>query len=153
MPKVDLSQVPAKGTTSYPPPFNREMAGRWQQRIGDHAGLAHLGANYVTLEPGAWSSQRHWHHGEDELVVMLSGEAVLVEDSTDENGGETLLRSGDICVWKAGEPNGHCIQNRSAQPCRFLAVSAGDDAAGGVYSDIDMLFGEAGYTRKDGTPY
>jgi uncharacterized cupin superfamily protein len=148
MPKVDLSQVAASGTTGYPPPYNREMAGRWQQRIGDHAGLAHLGANYVTLKPGAWSSQRHWHHGEDELVVMLEGKAVLVED-----GGETMLNPGDICVWKAGEPNGHCIQNRSAQPCRFLAVSAGDDTAGGVYSNIDMLFGEAGYTRKDGTPY
>lgn len=148
MPKVDLSQVPAKGTTGYPPPHDRQMAGRWQQRVGDHAGLKHLGANFCTLEPGAWSSQRHWHHGEDELVVMLAGEAVLVEDS-----GETVLHPGDICVWPAGEANGHCIQNRSDQPCRFLAVSAGDDTAGGVYSDIDMLFTEAGYTRKDGTPY
>ena len=32
------------------------------------------------LKPGAWSSQRHWHNGEDEFLVMLSGEAVLVED-------------------------------------------------------------------------
>jgi uncharacterized cupin superfamily protein len=148
MPKVDLDAVPAKGTTGYPPPFDREMDGRWQQRIGDAAGLTHLGANFVTLKPGAWSSQRHWHHGEDELVVMLSGEAVLVED-----GGETVLHPGDICVWKAGAPNGHCIQNRSAADCRFIAVSAGDDEAGGVYSDIDMLFGEEGYTHKDGTPY
>lgn len=148
MPKVDLDAVPAQGTTGYPPPFNREMDGRWQQRIAEQAGMAHLGANYVTLKPGAWSSQRHWHHGEDELVVMLSGEAVLVEDT-----GETGLISGDICLWKAGATNGHCIQNRSSADCTFLAVSAGDDEAGGVYSDIDMLFGESGYTHKDGTPY
>ena len=148
MPKLDLAAVPAKGTTSYPPPHDRQMAGRWQKFIADHLGLKHLGANLCTLEPGAWSSQRHWHHGEDELVVMLAGEAVLVEDS-----GETMLHPGDICAWSAGEANGHCIQNRSDQPCRFLAVSAGDDTAGGVYSDIDMLFTEAGYTRKDGTPY
>ena len=148
MPKVDLAAIPAKGTTGYPPPFDARMDGRWQQRVGDAAGLTHLGANFVTLKPGAWSSQRHWHDGEDELLVMLSGEATLVED-----GGETPLHPGDICVWKAGEPNGHCIQNNSATDCRFLAVSAGDDEAGGVYSDIDMLFGEDGYTHKDGTPY
>ncbi len=148
MPKVDLDAVPAQGTTGYPPPFNREMDGRWQQRIAEQAGMAHLGANYVTLKPGAWSSQRHWHHGEDELVVMLSGEAVLVEDT-----GETGLIPGDICLWKAGANNGHCVQNRSSADCTFLAVSAGDDEAGGVYSDIDMLFGESGYTHKDGTPY
>jgi len=147
MPKVDLGQIPASGTTGYPPPFNREMAGRWQQRIGEHAGLAHLGANFVTLEPGAWSSQRHWHHGEDEMVVMLEGEAVLVEDD-----GPVPLVPGDICVWPAGQPNGHCIQNRSDLPCRFLALGAGPDT-GGVYADIDMLFGDAGYTHKDGAPY
>ena len=33
-----------------------------------------------SLKPGAWSSQRHWHDGEDEFLVMLEGEAVLVED-------------------------------------------------------------------------
>jgi uncharacterized cupin superfamily protein len=148
MSKVDLNQVPAKGTTGYPPPYDRQMAGRWQKFIGDHLGLKHMGANLCTLEPGAWSSQRHWHYGEDELVVMLAGEAVLVED-----GGETVIGPGDICVWPAGLPNGHCIQNRSDRPCTFLAVSAGDDTAGGVYSDIDMLFTEQGYTRKDGTAY
>jgi uncharacterized cupin superfamily protein len=148
MPKVDLDAVPSKGTTGYPPPHNAQMDGRWQQWIGEHIGLKHLGANFVTLKPGAWSSQRHWHHGEDELLVMLSGEATLVED-----GGTSTLHPGDICVWPAGNPNGHCIQNNSAAECRFLVVSAGDDEAGGVYSDIDMLFGEGGYTRKDGTPY
>ena len=53
MPKLDLADFPPVSRTGYPPPFNREMAGRWQQRVGDHAGLAHLGANFVTLEPGA----------------------------------------------------------------------------------------------------
>ena len=33
----------------------------------------------MTLQPGAWSSQRHWHEGLDEFMVMLDGEAVLIE--------------------------------------------------------------------------
>ena len=145
MPKLNLADIPPVCRTGYPPPHNQAVAGRWQQRVGGALGLAHLGANRVTLKPGAWSSQRHWHAGEDELVVMLSGEAVLVED-----GGETLLVPGDICVWPAGVENGHCLQNRSAADCCFLAVSAGDDA-GGSYSDIDMKWGPEGFTRKDGS--
>ena len=30
---------------------------------------------------GAWSSQRHVHNADDELLVMLEGEAVLIEDT------------------------------------------------------------------------
>ena len=147
MPKVDLDAVPAKGTTGYPPPFDREMDGRWQQRIGDAAGLTHLGANFVTLKPGAWSSQRHWHHGEDELVVMLSGEAVLVEDQD-----RTALHPGDICAWPMGSTNGHHLINESGVDCSFVAISAGPDL-GGEYSDIDMTFTDEGYYHKDGSRY
>lgn len=146
MPKLDLAAIEAIQRTGYPPPHDRAVQGRWQRRFAQSAGLRQLGANHVTLEPGAWSSQRHWHFSEDELVVMLTGAAVLVEDD-----GETSLSPGDICVWPAGSENGHCIQNRSAAPCSFLAVSAGPDT-GGVYADIDMRWGPDGYTRKDGTP-
>ncbi len=107
-----------------------------------------MGASHVVLKPGAWSSQRHWHAGEDELVIMLSGEAVLIEDD-----GETLLRAGDVAAWPAGVPNGHQLVNRSVSDCVFIAISAGDRNGGGEYSDIDMTFGDDGYFHKDGTPY
>jgi uncharacterized cupin superfamily protein len=148
MPKLDLAAILAVERTAYPSPHDAAVAGRWQKRFGTLAGFSHLGANHVMLEPGAWSSQRHWHHGEDELLVMLAGEAVLVEDH-----GETVLHPGDICTWAAGDANGHCVQNRSSAPCTFLAVSAGDASAGGEYADIDMKWGPQGFTHKDGTPY
>jgi uncharacterized cupin superfamily protein len=108
-----------------------------------------MGASHVVLKPGAWSSQRHWHAGVDELLVMLAGEAVLVED-----GGETVLRAGDVAAWPRGAANGHCLQNRSDEDCAFVAISAGDSANdSGDYPDIDMRFGPAGFTRKDGSPY
>lgn len=152
MPKLDLAQFAPVCRTGYPPPHDQAVAGRWQQRLAASLGLAHLGVTRVTLEPGAWSSQRHWHFGEDELVVMLSGAAVLVEDGPGGGQSETPLAPGDICIWPAGVENGHCIQNRSPADCSFLAVSAGEDT-GGSYSDIDMRWGPEGFTRKDGTPY
>jgi len=148
MPKVDLDAIPQVNRTGYPPPFDAPVAGRWQRRIGPVAGLTAMGVSHVTLRPGAWSSQRHWHAGEDEFLVMLSGEAVLIED-----GGETVLRAGDCAAWPAGVRDGHHLVNRSAADCVFVAVGAGDRSEGGEYSDIDMTFTEQDYLHKDGTPY
>jgi uncharacterized cupin superfamily protein len=41
--------------------------------------------NLMTLPPGGWSSQRHWHSDEDEFVYLLEGELTLIE-----NDGETV---------------------------------------------------------------
>jgi uncharacterized cupin superfamily protein len=147
MPKIDLDKIEQTNITGYPPPFNQPVAGRWQRKVGEVGGLTELGARHVVLEPGAWSSQRHWHVGEDELLVMLTGRAVLVEDD-----GETGLAPGDVAIWPKGIRNGHHLINRSAEPCSFICVSAGKDV-GGAYSDIDMMWTESGYTHKDGTPY
>jgi uncharacterized cupin superfamily protein len=148
MPKIDLDAIPQSNATGYPPPFDADVQGRWWQRLAPVAGLTHMGASHVVLKPGAWSAHRHWHDGEDELVVMLSGTAVLIEDS-----GETLLAPGDVVAWAAGTGNGHHIVNRSNAACTFIALSAGPKTGGG-YADIDMLFTADGrYTTKDGTDY
>jgi uncharacterized cupin superfamily protein len=148
MPKIDLDAIEQINTTGYPPPFNQPVAERWQRKIAEAARLTELGARHVVLKPGAWSSQRHWHEGEDELLVMLSGRAVLVEDE-----GETELVAGDIAAWPKGVRNGHNLINRSDEPCSFVCVSAGSEE-GGAYSDIDMMWtAEGGFVHKDGTPY
>lgn len=147
MPKLDIDALPPSNATGYPAPFGKAVEGRWWRRLAPAGGLKAMGASHVTLKPGAWSSQRHWHRGQDELLVMLSGEAVLVED-----GGRTVLRPGDVCAWAEGVPNGHHLINETAQDCTFIAASAGPDR-GGEYSDIDMTFTDEGYYRKDGTRY
>ena len=149
MPKLDLDAIPQTNVTGYPAPYDREVQGRWYRRLAPPAGLTLMGASHVTLEPGAWSSQRHWHAGQDELLVMLEGEAVLVEDE-----GESVIRPGDVLAWPAGAPNGHHLQNRSDARCVFVAVSAGPrDGDCGEYPDIDMVFDAEGYAGKHGTRY
>jgi len=148
MPKVDLAQIAQTNRTGYPPPFDQPVAGRWYRRLAPPSGLTDFGASHVTLKPDAWSSQRHWHDGEDELVVMLAGEAVLIE-----NGGETVLRAGDIAAFAKGVRDGHHLVNRSDADCVFVAIGGGTNTGGG-YSDIDMLFtADDRYVHKDGTPY
>ena len=80
MPKIDIDKITLDSSTNYPPPFNKAVEGRARKRLGRTAGLTQFGVNICTLKPGAASSQRHWHENEDELVYLLAGEVVLVED-------------------------------------------------------------------------
>jgi uncharacterized cupin superfamily protein len=148
MPKLDLDAIPQTNRTGYPPPFDAPVAGRWYRRLAGPAGLTHIAVSHVVLKPGAWSSQRHWHDTEDEFLVMIAGEAVLVDDS-----GEQLLRAGDCASFPAGDGNGHHLRNETAQDCVFVVVGGGEREGGGGYSDIDMMFSGDAYFRKDGTPY
>ena len=146
MPKVELDAIEQINRTGYPPPYDAPMSKRHYRRLGEAAGLTDFGVSHVVLEPGGISSQRHWHEAEDEIVVMLAGEAVLVEDE-----GETLLHPGDCCAWPKGVANGHHLVNRSARPCVFIAVGrvARTDCN---YPDIDMHLDGATqrFVRKDG---
>ncbi len=148
MPKLDLDTIPQTNATGYPAPFDADVQERWSRRLAPAGGLTLFGASHVTLKPGAWSSQRHWHEGEDEMVVMLSGEAVLIDDM-----GEVTMRAGDVATFPKADRNGHHLVNRSDADCVFVAIGAGDRSYGGTYSDIDMRFTATGYIHKDGTPY
>jgi uncharacterized cupin superfamily protein len=144
MPKIDQAALPVLTGSSYLPPHGDAVAGRVWQALGEPGGLTQFGANLVTLAPGAWSSQRHWHSDEDEMVVMLAGEAVLVEED-----GEELMLPGDVACFPAGAANGHHLQNRSNRPCRFLAIGTNfPDSDQCHYPDIDMHLDAAGFRRK-----
>lgn len=147
MPKLDLTAVEQNNATGYPPPHNAAVQGRWVRRLSPVMGLTDFGASQVTLKPGAWSSQRHWHEDEDELIVMLAGEAVLVDDN-----GRTPMHPGDIAVFPKNDGNGHHLVNESSEDCIFLAV--GKVAEGRChYSDIDLMIEPGmGYVRKDCSP-
>jgi uncharacterized cupin superfamily protein len=150
MPKINISTVPVRKGSGYPPPFDVPCAERIRQRLGDAGGLADFGVNLMRLPPGGWSSQRHWHSHEDEFVCVLEGELVLIED-----GGETLLRAGDCAAFPKNSGNGHHMVNRSDRVAVYLDIGSRrpDDVTS--YSDIDMKLvqSEGGFVRKDGSPY
>lgn len=109
------------------------------QLLSDPGGLTQFGAFIEVLPPGAQSSFRHWHEAEDEMVVMLSGEVVLVEDT------ETPLKAGDVACWPAGLAVGHCLHNRSNAEARYLIVGMRGPSDVIHYPDHDLV------TRKVGT--
>lgn len=151
MPKIDLDKVPVLTGTGYPAPYAGAVSGRSRMRIGDAGGLTQYGVNICTLKPGAASAQRHWHLCEDEFVYILSGEAVLIEDT-----GEQLLTAGDAAAFPAGAANGHHLVNRSGAETVFLEVGSRAALETVEYTDPDIdlkaVKDETGwrYLHKDG---
>ena len=147
--RIDVGTLQPVIGTLYPSPFDEPCRARERTRLGDAAGLTQFGVNLLRLPPGAWSSQRHWHTGEDEFVYVVSGEVVLATDA-----GEEILRAGDGAGFKANDGDGHCLQNRSGQDAVVLEIGSRVAASVAYYSDIDMMVQpDIGYTHRDGTPY
>ena len=148
MPKLDLDQIAQTNATGYPPEYADKVQGRWYRRLAPATGIEDFGASHVVLKPGAWSAQRHWHEGEDEMVVMIAGEAVLVDDN-----GRTHMHAGDIAVFPKNDGNGHVLINESEADCVFVAVGK-PSVTHCHYPDIDMhLFPGTGQRRKDGSEF
>jgi uncharacterized cupin superfamily protein len=152
MPKIDIASLKADTSKPYPEPFRDVLTGRERKRLGNAVDLTQFGVNLTRLKPGAWSSQRHWHELEDEMIYMLEGEVVLCE-----NAGETVLRPGDAAGWKANGGIGHCLINRSDRDAVFLEIGTRAPSDRVVYSDIDMRLERDGserrYLHKSGEPY
>jgi uncharacterized cupin superfamily protein len=147
-----ISKAETKRGTRYPAPHDKPCRDREWLVLGEAAGLTQFGVNRLTLKPGTWSSQRHWHTHEDEFVYVLEGEVTLVT-----NAGDELLSVGDAAGFRAGDPDGHCFQNRSAADVVLLVVGSRHVDDGGEYPDIDLRCPpgryDAGFTftRKDGS--
>jgi uncharacterized cupin superfamily protein len=150
MPKIDLAQVPARKGSGYPAEFAAPCADRTRRRLGDAGGLRDFGVNLMTLPPGGWSSQRHWHSHEDEFVYVLEGELKLVEDQ-----GESLLRAGDCAAFPKSSGIGHHLKNESASVAIYLEVGSRNRDDMTTCSDVDLKSSNADgrFTHKDGTPY
>ncbi len=149
---LDPASVKAGVSSVYPATFTGPLAGREKRALGDPLGLTQYGVNLVTLAPGSWSSQRHFHAIEDEFIYVLEGDVTLVTDA-----GETVLRPGMAAGFPAGEADGHHLMNRGAKPARYLEVGTRSATEDIYYSDIDMIGrkrdGVFAFTHKNGEPY
>ena len=152
MPKLDMAAIPEDNSCGYPAPFHEIARGRFRKRLGNAGGLEKFGVNLCRLEPGSASSQRHWHEQEEEMVFMVEGEVVLVE-----NGGETILRPGDAATFRPGVADGHHLVNRSGRDALFLEIGNRPDTEVVHYSDIDLVLHDDGhsdvFTTRAGKPY
>jgi uncharacterized cupin superfamily protein len=77
-----------------------------------------LGSSVWELQPGGSQFVYHFHHGSEELVVVLRGEPTIrLQD------GDRTLREGDVVPLPPGPAGGHQIRNDTSEAVRVLIVS------------------------------
>jgi uncharacterized cupin superfamily protein len=95
----------------------------YPQPDGYHANWKRLVAGRLAmgvyeLLPGQTQCPYHFHHGNDELLVVLSGRPSL---RTPE--GERELAEGDAVPFPAGRQGAHQVVNRTAAHARYLVFA------------------------------
>jgi uncharacterized cupin superfamily protein len=94
-------------------PFRAKAA-----RVGAHAGSHELGATLYEIEPGGAISPYHFHHANEELLVVLSGSPVVRTP-----GGPHHVAAGAVMAFTRGEDGAHAVTNPGPEPARVLVVS------------------------------
>ena len=101
---------------------------RWLPR-GDK-----IGATVYEIEPGTMSGNYHFHHGAEELLVVLRGCPTLRAPD-----GERVLDEGDVVHFPVGPGGAHQLINRSDEPVRYLMVSNRPSPEAVEYPDTRQL--------------
>ena len=149
MPKVVLPD-PVVATDAPHPILGAGLGPYAYQLISELGLLTQFGAFIEHLPPGSRSSFRHWHQTEDEMIYVLTGEVVLIEDD------EATLRPGEAACWPAGAPVGHCLENRSDASATYLVIGTRNAVDRVHYPDHDLITEKDGearrYLHRDGSP-
>jgi uncharacterized cupin superfamily protein len=87
-------------------------------RLARRLGGEMLGASIYVLGPGQKSFPYHFHHANEEMLVVLEG-AVSVRTPQ----GEQEAGRGDALLFKRGPDGAHQVINTSTGPSRILMIS------------------------------
>lgn len=102
----------------FDPEWEAERAGCRIAKVAAAAGAQRLGASVVEVAPGGLSSPYHVHHGNEELLIVLSGTPELRTPN-----GHRQLTPGEVVSFARGPEGAHRVRNTSTEPCRLLFVS------------------------------
>jgi uncharacterized cupin superfamily protein len=102
-----------------------------------------LGTSIWELQPGGSQFVYHFHHGSEELLIVLRGQpTVRMRD------GDHELAEGDVVPFPRGPDGGHQIRNDSDSTARVLIVSTNADPDVAEYPETGKLAAIAGGSQR-----
>ncbi len=112
-----------------------ERYGGRVRALTNAGGGSHVGVSIEELPPGKKSCPAHYHHLEEEHMLILDGQATLrLGDKTYE------IKAGDYVCFPAGQTAGHCLVNNSDTTCRFLMIGERNPHEVCIYPDSNKVF-------------
>jgi uncharacterized cupin superfamily protein len=103
-------------------------------------GAKKLGFHLEIIDPKNFSCPYHWHSEEEELFVVLEGEAVVRC-----NGEFRKVGPGDLIFYKTGEESVHNMYNFTDKPFKFLAIANNSEGDICQYPDSKKISSPDGY--------
>jgi uncharacterized cupin superfamily protein len=96
-----------------------------------------LGASVYELGPGNWVPF-HFHHGSEELMVVLRGRPTLRTGA-----GVRHLTEGDSVHFPTGPDGAHGVSNDTDEPVRYLMASTLTSPEVAEYPDLKQITAQA----------
>lgn len=112
-------------------------------RVSRQTGSDRLGLSLWELPPSQAAYPYHYHLGEEELVIVLSGQPLLRTPA-----GTRRLPEGEIVSFPRGEQGAHQLFNDTPDTIRFLAFSTSGEPDIVIYPDSHKI---AAAERRRGT--
>jgi uncharacterized cupin superfamily protein len=96
-----------------------------------------LGASVYELPPGGFVVY-HFHHGAEEMMIVLRGAPTLRTPD-----GERVLAEGDVVFFPAGPDGAHAVRNDTDVLTRFVMVSDHPSPEVVEYPDLGQITAQA----------
>lgn len=96
-----------------------------------------LGATVYELGPGNFAVY-HFHHGAEELMIVLRGSPTLRGPD-----GDRLLEEGEVVHFPPGPAGAHGIRNDTDEPVRYVMVSDRPSPDVAEYPDLGQITAQA----------
>ena len=103
-----------------------------------------LGASVYELGPGNFAVY-HFHHGAEELLIVLRGQPTLRTPD-----GERVLAEGDVLHFPPGPDGAHALRNDTDTPVRFVMVSDHPSPEVVEYPDLGQITAQARTSSQTG---
>ena len=113
------------------PPSQEWQNGTQAVRIGRGEILA---ATLHEIPPLGIGGPLYFHHGNEEMLVVLRGRPTLRM-----NAGERQLEEGEVVVFKRGPDDAHTCRNDTDQPVRYLMISNNASPDAVEYPELNLL--------------
>jgi uncharacterized cupin superfamily protein len=96
-----------------------------------------LGATVYELGPGNFAVY-HFHHGAEELLIVLRGSPTVRTPD-----GDRVLEEGEVVHFPRGPAGAHGIRNDTDEPVRYVMVSDHPSPEVAEYPDLGQITAQA----------